>query len=65
MEVWLYAKLKEKKISQKHLAEQIGISEKGLSNKFNGRAPFLYEEVIKICDVLGIENPREYFKTEK
>lgn len=65
MEVQLYAKLKEKKIPQKQLAEQIGISEHAMCNKMQGRVPFLYREVVKICKILDIENPLMVFETEK
>ena len=65
MEVRLYAILKEKKISQKQLAEQIGISEHSMCNKMKGRVPFLYREVVKICRILDIDNPLIVFETEK
>lgn len=65
MEVWLYSKLKDAGLTQKELAKRIGISAHSLCNKFGGKVPFTYREVITICDVLGIDNPREFFKNEK
>ncbi|MBR6603530.1 MAG: helix-turn-helix transcriptional regulator [Clostridia bacterium] len=60
MQVWLFAKLKEKGISQAELARRIGLSPRTLCNKFQGKQPFLYSEVVKICIELGITNPLDF-----
>lgn len=51
----------EKEISQRKLAAEIGLSARSLCDKVNGKKRFRIEEVIKICDILGIEDIREYF----
>lgn len=60
-----YKKLKmlllEEKISQSKLAKSLGISEKSLSLKMNGKIDFWLHEVIQICSILKIENPKELF----
>lgn len=61
MEVWLYEKLKDNQLTQKKLAEKIGISQCTLSKKFLGKLPFLYSEVVAICEILKIDNPLPYF----
>ncbi len=61
MEPWLYEKLKANNLTQKKLAEQIGISQYTLSRKFLGKNPFLYDEVAQICEILKIDNPIPYF----
>ena len=66
MEPWLYEKLKANQLTQKKLAEQIGIDKGTLNKKFGGKLPFLYSEVIQICEILKIDNPIPYFpKTRK
>ena len=60
MQVWVFTKLKEKGISQAELARRIGIQPRSLCNKFQGKQPFLYREVVAICRELGIENPLVY-----
>lgn len=57
---WLSTKLRAKKISQAELARRIGISPRGLCNKFKGKQPFLYREVVMICGELDIKNPLDY-----
>lgn len=65
MHVWLYEKLAQKNLSQAKLAEMLGISKHTLNRKFSGKAPFLYDEVVRICDILEIDEPRKYFGTKK
>lgn len=43
------------------LADAIGITRQSFYNKLHGYTRFHYEEVLKICEILNIENPREYF----
>ena len=56
-----YKKLKmlllEEKISQSKLARSLGISEKSLSLKMNGKIDFWLHEIIAICNTLKIEDP--------
>ncbi len=60
-----YAKLKglmvEKNLTQVAVAGKIGISLSALNAKMSGKREFTIDEAIKICDVLGIDEPREYF----
>ena len=65
MEVWLYEKLNEKKISQTKLAERTGITKSSLRRKFLGKTPFTYDEVCGICEILDIDNPLPYFPRTK
>lgn len=60
MQTWLCIKLNEKGISQAQLARRLGISPRSLCNKFQGKQPFLYSEVLKICRELEIDNPLNY-----
>lgn len=63
------AKLKtilcEQGVSQKNLAKEIGITERGMSDKIRGKIDFNYTEVYNICRVLGINNPLEVFEPKK
>jgi|GEM_PF-2751554 len=66
MEPWLYEKLHSQKLTQAKLAEMIGIDKGTLNKKFGGKLPFLYSEVVRICEILRIDNPIPYFpKTRK
>ncbi|MBQ8388792.1 MAG: helix-turn-helix transcriptional regulator [Clostridia bacterium] len=67
MQVWLFTLLKSKGISQAELARKIGIQPRSLCNKFQGKQPFLYREVVRICRILEIGNPLnfEWEKKEK
>lgn len=65
MENWLYEKLKEKKLTQKQLAEMIGIVPTTLSKKFHGELPFIYDEVVRMCEILEISNPLPYFPKKR
>jgi len=50
----------------RRLAEMIGIDKGTLNKKFGGKLPFLYSEVVRICEILRIDNPIPYFpKTRK
>ena len=65
METWLYSKLKEKGTTQKELARMVGILPSTLSKKFHGELPFLYSEVVRICEILEIDNPLPYFPQKR
>lgn len=62
MQTWIHSKLKECGITQRELAKRIGICHEALNRKINGKSPFMYWEVVKICKELGIENPRDFFE---
>lgn len=57
----LKIKMVEKDITQTTLAHKIGISPQSLSRKMCGKREFRLDEVIRICDCLEIENPKEIF----
>lgn len=46
-------------MTQKALCEKTGISLSVLNAKINGHYPFTVDEVVRICDVLGIDSPEE------
>lgn len=60
MQLWLMKKLRENGLSQAALARELGLSPRSLCNKFQGKQPFLYWEVVGICRRLHIENPLQY-----
>ena len=61
-----YKEMTKELLTAAKLAEQIGISQYTLSRKFLGKNPFLYDEVVQICEMLKIDNPIPYFpKTRK
>lgn len=53
--------MKKKKITFTEVAEQLGMPQTTLSKKVHGFYSFKLHEVYKICDILGIDNPREVF----
>ncbi len=57
----LRGKIAESGMTQSELAKAIGISENSLSRKMQGKRDFRLVEVVEICDVLNIENPKEIF----
>lgn len=57
----LKGKMAEKDVSQRTLADKIGISQNSLSRKMHGKREFRLSEVISICKVLEINNPKEIF----
>ena len=57
----LKGKMAEKGYTQEKLAKEVGISTNSMSRKLLGERQFRLGEVIKICDVLDIEDPREIF----
>lgn len=60
------AKLKtllyDRKITQKRMAEHIGVTQHTFSDKMRGVREFTYTEVYHICRLLGIENPMDVFE---
>lgn len=61
MQVKLWMLLKQNHISQVELAERLGISEKTVSLKLQGKADFWWSEVESICELLQLGNPMEVF----
>ena len=51
----------ERGYSYRKLAPLLGITWKALYLKLNGHTEFKYSEVIKICRILSIDNPRDWF----
>lgn len=58
----LKGKIVENGYSQRTLAKKISVSVNTLKEKLNGKRPFNTDEVILLCEVLGITNSSE--KTE-
>lgn len=60
-----YAKLKgrmvEENMTQAEMAEKIGISLSALNAKMSGKREFTVQEAAMICQLLKIEEPKEYF----
>ena len=51
----LIKRMKEKRITQNHLATEIGIKPTTLSLKLSNKGTFKQNEMHNICEVLGIE----------
>lgn len=62
---WINDLLKKNGITQKELANRVGLSPTVLSNKLRCKREFLYSEVVHICIELGITNPLPLFQTKK
>lgn len=61
----LRAEWAKKGYSQAQVAEQIGISEKTLSLKVNGKGIFGTDEIQKLIDLLDIKDPMAIFFASK
>lgn len=55
------AKMKEAGMTQADVAKSIGMSENSLSRKLNGKRDFSISEVLRLIEVLKLENPGEIF----
>lgn len=53
--------LLDKGVSQRSLARLLNITPGALCRKIKGETNFSYIEVVKLCDFLKIENPRDFF----
>lgn len=53
-----------KGITQKMLAEHLGIHHQTINDKMRGIRPFTFDEVVKICEILSIENPIGVIETK-
>lgn len=59
----LKGKLKEEEYTQKEIAELLGITPQAFNAKINNRTQFTLNEVIKMINILRIDNPIEIFFT--
>lgn len=57
----LKGKMAERHLSQAELAKCLGIIVQALNAKLNGRSPFILEEVVKITDILSLDDPVDIF----
>lgn len=55
----LKGKIAEKGLSQRFLAEQLGITKNTFNFKINGKSLFNTEEIKIMCSLLGIEDDSE------
>lgn len=60
----LKALLYDRKITQKQIAEHIGVTQHTFSDKMRGITEFTFTEVYMICELLGIENPMDVFEAK-
>ncbi|MGX4600289.1 helix-turn-helix domain-containing protein [Faecalimicrobium sp. JNUCC 81] len=59
----LKGKLKEEDYTQKEIAEILDITPQAFNSKINNRTQFTLDEVIKMTNILKIDNPVEIFFT--
>lgn len=57
----LRGKMAEKGFTQAQVANKIGISTNSLSRKILGKREFTLSEVIRLCNVLEIDEPKTIF----
>lgn len=57
----LRARMQERGITQKQLAQLVGMDRGWLCNKLAGKNRFYWCEVLAICEVLEIDNPIGWF----
>ena len=57
----LRGKMAERGYTQSQLAKQLGITPQALNAKLNNRSEFRLSEVVKIIEILGMENPAGVF----
>lgn len=57
----LFGRMREKHISQRFLAERIGINTATLNAKINNKRDFTQSEIRKICEELEIDDVAGYF----
>jgi hypothetical protein len=63
----LYGKIVERYGTQARFAEAMGLSERSISFKLNGKVDWRQDEIMKACDLLRIKNSDipAYFFTRK
>lgn len=44
-------------LKKEYIAKEMGLTRQSLGNKLNGRSDFWSEEIIAICEILGITDP--------
>lgn len=54
-----------KGITQKMLSEHLGICHYAMSKKMRCITSFTWDEVVKICEILGIDNPIGVIETKE
>lgn len=59
----LKGRMVEKGFTQESLAKAVGISTNSMSRKLLGERQFRLGEVVRICEVLEIDDPRDIFFT--
>ena len=59
----LKGKMTEGHLSQKSMAEALGITAQALNAKLNGRTQFTLEEAVKITEFLNLKDPVDIFFT--
>lgn len=52
-------------ITQRMLAEHLGICHYAMSKKMRCITSFTWDEVVKICEILGIDNPIGVIETKE
>lgn len=57
----LKGKMTEGHVSQKNMAQSLGITVQALNAKLNGRSQFTLGEVVKITDLLSLKDPVDIF----
>lgn len=60
----LKGKMKEMGLSQKQTSNILGISTQSFNAKINNKTQFTLGEVISLCEILNIDNPKDYFFTK-
>lgn len=55
----------ERGMTQKQLAELLGITPRSFSRKMLFQVEFTYSEVYKLCEILDIKNPLDVFEPKK
>ena len=57
----LKGKMTEGHLSQKSMAQNLGITVQALNAKLNGRSQFTLGEVVKITEMLSLKDPVDIF----
>ena len=57
----LKGKMVERRISQEKMAKLLGITVQSLNAKLNGRSQFTLEEVVRITEILSLQDPVDIF----
>lgn len=60
----LRAEMARKRYTITRLAAELGITRKGLDNKLSGKTEFKLGEILKICEILGVNDVNYLFTIE-